>query len=120
MQGMRLESVPQGVIRLLSTDTAQSLDLVDDFPDDVNELLIVCEEHPVRIGLGGTVPTQAVVADPEADPEPIVGVDALGLKLDPGATLWLGSRAAVRSFQYLSAASGDAGVLQVIKLVRSY
>ena len=104
MQGL-ISSVPQGVERLLSSDTAQSLDLVTAFPDDVNELLVTCEGNPVRIGLGGTVPTQ--------------GATCVGLKLDPGATLWLGSRAAVRTFQYISEAASTAGVLQVVKLVGS-
>jgi hypothetical protein len=104
MYGMRLESLPHGIVRLTSTDLVQRLDCVVDFPESVNEILVVCEGGIVRVGLGGTDAVGGLV----------------GLKLEPGSNLWLGSRAAIRTFSYVSDSRGVPGVLQVVKLVRSH
>lgn len=102
-----LSGVPRSLFRLTSDDTAASLPvdgvgqagLID--PDTVeNEVYIQVETYAVRFGFCGVTPTQ--------------GDGAVGLVVEPGGSIHVLGRQALRTLQFISETAGEDGVLQVL------
>lgn len=91
-------NIPGLTQKLTSTDTAQNLPSADFISNkkQIEGAVITVEVAPIRIALGGAVPTQA----------------GLGNKCEVGTVIILESNEEAESFQYISAESGIAAFLQ--------
>jgi len=85
--------------RVATTDTPQSLISKDAAGNPCNYLTMVCETNNVRVAINA-VPTQ--------------GASGVGTLLYPGDVIEIDGVADVAGMQFISAANGVAGALQVI------
>lgn len=95
-----ISGVAQETKRIVSTDTAQTLeDAGITIPSGTTGALITCESNTIRFALGGAVPTQTG--------------NKLGHVLEAGQSLHLSHGSAVKTFRFISDVNGSAGILQV-------
>jgi len=90
-----IEGTPAETVRILSTDEAAAFT----FTDRVQAAFLTFEGGDCRVSYGGTTPTQ--------------GANGVGHLFMEGDTLYLRSWSAIKSFRYISAASGVPAILQV-------